>query len=53
MNTGNFINILGGMVVVAGIATLVASQNTANIIIAFGRAFAGSLTAAQGGKASF
>ena len=48
MNWGHIFNILGSMVAVAGLATLVASNNTASIIIAFGKAFAGSLTAAEG-----
>lgn len=48
MNTGHFFNILGGIVLVAGAATLVASPQTALIILAFGTAFAGSLTAAEG-----
>lgn len=39
---------LGSMVVVAGITTVVANKGSAEVIRAFGEAFAGSLMAAQG-----
>lgn len=46
----NITDILGAIVMVALVTTVVAHPETAKVINAFGQAFSGSLTAAQGGK---
>lgn len=49
MSFDKVFNIIGGLVVVAGITTVVVNGgNSANVIRAFGDAFRGSLLAAQG-----
>lgn len=48
MNVARIVDIALGIIVVAGITVSVSSENTANIIKAFGSAFSGSLNAAMG-----
>lgn len=48
MQFGRIADIIGAIVVVAGITVVVSSKNTAEDIKAFGGAFSGSLSAAMG-----
>jgi hypothetical protein len=48
MNIGRVIDIVGAIVVVAGLTVAVSSPQTSNIILSFGKAFANSLSAAMG-----
>ncbi len=48
MQVGRIADILGAIVVVAGITVVVSSPNFAGDIKAFGSAFSGSLSAAMG-----
>jgi len=48
MQIGRIADIIGAIVVVAGITVVVSSKNTAEDIKAFGSAFSGSLSAAMG-----
>jgi hypothetical protein len=48
MQVGRIADIIGMIVVVAGITVVVSSKNTAADIKAFGSAFSGSLSAAMG-----
>jgi uncharacterized protein YejL (UPF0352 family) len=48
VNLDKFANILGAIVTVALVTTIVSHQQTAAVIRAFGDAFSGSLSAAQG-----
>jgi hypothetical protein len=47
MQIGRIIDVFLAIVTVAGVSAVVGSPNTANIIEAWGKAFAGSLTAAK------
>lgn len=48
MPVGRIVDIAIGIVVVAGVTVAVSSPNTSNIILSFGRSFAGALQAAMG-----
>ena len=48
MNADKLFNLLGSIVTVAIITTVVTNRNSAEVIKAFGAAFAGSIRAAQG-----
>lgn len=48
MNPSGIVNVLGAIVTVALVTTVVSHPQSAQVIRAFGDAFAGSLRAAQG-----
>ena len=48
MNPSGFVNVLGAIVTVALVTTVVSHPQSAQVVRAFGDAFAGSLRAAQG-----
>lgn len=48
MNPSGIVNVLGSIVTVALVTTIVSHPQSAQVIRAFGDAFAGSLRAAQG-----
>jgi hypothetical protein len=48
MNANNIFDILGGITLVALATTLVTSRNTASIVTAAGKSYAGILSAAMG-----
>lgn len=48
MNLNSIVSVLGAIVTVALVTTVVSHKESAQVVGAFGQAFAGSLRAAQG-----